>query len=362
MKRYMSILAAVGLLIISSCGGGQDETHDVNDNPPVAVRAAQAMTRSAEEPVQYSASIEPAEEASIAGKVMGKVEQIYVTEGETVKKGQMLVKIQGEDIRSRLAQADAGVTEARSHFENAKRNLERFESLYEEKAATQKELDDVRMGYESAQARLNGAEEMKKEVEDLLQYVNVVAPFDGVITKTFVDVGDLATPGRPILTLENVRQLEVVASVPESQIKHLSVGMPVKVIIPARAIDASDQVFTGSVDQIIPTADPGSHQFEIKVFIQNPGGSIKSGMFARLVISRAPKERLIVPQEAVFDRGQLEGLFVVGEDGRVYLRWVRTGRSVTDGIEILSGLDPGEMVVTGSDSKLMDGQRVEVTN
>lgn len=362
MKRYMTLLATAGLLIISSCGGGQDEAHEVDDGPPVAVRAAQAMTRSAEEPVQYSATIESAEEASIAGKVMGKVERIYVTEGEAVKKGQMLVKIQGEDVRARLAQAEAGVTEARAHFDNAKRNLDRFESLYEEKAATQKELDDVRMGFESAQARLNGAEEMKKEVEELLQYVNIVAPFDGVITKMFVDVGDFATPGRPIIIIENVRQLEVVASVPESQVKHLSVGMPVKIIIPARAIDASDQVFTGSVDQIIPSADPGSHQFEIKVFIQNPGGEIKSGMFARLVISRAPKERLIVPLDAVFDRGQLEGLFVVGEDGRAYLRWVRTGRPVTDGIEILSGLDAGEMVVTGSDSKLIDGQLVEVTN
>jgi RND family efflux transporter MFP subunit len=138
--------------------------------------------------------------------------------------------------------------------------------------------------------------------------------------------------------------------------------MPVKIIIPARAVNASDQVFTGSVDQIIPSADPGSHQFEIKVFVQNPGGAVKSGMFARLVISRAPRERLIVPREAVFERGQLEGLYVVTEDGRAYLRWVRTGREVADGIEILSGLDEGEMVVTASDAKLMDGQRVEVTN
>jgi RND family efflux transporter MFP subunit len=362
MKRYMSFLAVAGLLIVSSCGGGQDEAHVINDSPPVAVRTAQAMTRFAEEPVQYSASIEPAEKASIAGKVMGKVERIYVTAGETVTKGQMLVKIQGEDIRARLAQAEAGVSEARAHFENAKKNLDRYESLFEEKAATQKELDDVRMGYESAQARLNAAGEMKKEVEELLQYVNVVAPFDGVITKTYVDVGDLATPGKPILLIENVRQLEVVASVPESQIKYLSVGMPVKIVIPARAVNASHQVFTGSVDQIVPSADRGSRQFEIKVFIQNLDGTVKSGMFARLVISRAPKERLIVPSEAVFVRGQLEGLFVVGEDGRAYLRWVRPGRPVSDGIEILSGLDPGEMVVTGSDSKLVDGQRVEVTN
>jgi RND family efflux transporter MFP subunit len=293
---------------------------------------------------------------------MGRIEKLNVREGGAVKRGQLLVELEGEDVRARLAQAGAGVAEAMAHRENARKNLDRYESLFEKNAATQKELDDVRLSYEAASARLQAAQEMKREVEELLQHVQVVAPFDGIVTKTYMDVGDLATPGQPILRLENVRQLEVVASVPESQIEHLSVGMPVKILIPSHAAEAKDQVFYGSVDQIIPSADPRSHQFEIKAFIQNPGGSVRSGMFARIVISRSQKERLMVPHHAVFDRGQLEGLYVVDDHSRVQLRWIRTGRVIGEKIEILTGLDPGERVVLGNRSPLKDGQMVEVTN
>ena len=140
------------------------------------------------------------------------------------------------------------------------------------------------------------------------------------------------------------------------------VGMPVRIVIPSRPVDPSERLFMGSIDQIIPSADPGSHQFEIKVFIQNPDGAIKSGLFARIVISRMLEERLAVPREAVFRRGQLEGVYVVEEDGRAYLRWISTGRAFAERIEVLAGLDPGEVVVISSDSRLKDGQRVEVAH
>lgn len=361
MIRLIWTLPMVGLFLAAGCGGKEERKGGVADAPPVRVTAVRVAVQSAEEPVQYSATIEPAEEADIAGKVMGKVERIRVSEGDAVRKGQLLVELEGEDIRAKLAQAEAGVVEANAHFENARKNLARFESLYEQRAATQKELDDIRVGYESAQARLQGAQEMKREVEELLQYVKIVAPFDGVVTELHLDAGDLATPGRPIVSLENARQVEIVASVPESQIENLSVGMPVKIVIPARSDAAPAQEFTGSIDQIIPSADPGSHQFEIKAFIQNLGGSVMPGMFARIVVSRALSDRLMVPRGAIRSRGQLEGIFVVGEDERARLRWVRTGRTIGDKVEVLSGLEPGEIVVTSGQLRLRDGQRVEVT-
>jgi RND family efflux transporter MFP subunit len=360
MRGKFWILWILAALAASGCGKREEAGEGAAGLSPVPVKTLVVRTQSAEEPIKYSATIEPAEEADIAGKLMGRVVRLLVSEGDEVRKGQLLVKLEGEDIRAKLAQAEAGVTEASVRFEDAKKNLERFESLFEEKAATQKELDDVRVGYESAKARLRGAEEMKREVEELLQYVNVTAPFDGVVTKTHVDVGDLVTPGHPIVTLENARQLEVVASVPESQIEQLSVGMPVKVVIPSQSADTGDQELTASIDQIVPAADPGSHQFVVKVYMQNPGGSVMSGMFARLVVSRALTERLMVPAEAIHRRGQLEGVFVVGEDGRASLRWIRTGRTIGGSVEVIAGLEPGEAVVISSETRLRDTQRVEV--
>lgn len=265
MRRYMSLLVWIGL-VTAGCGGGGEPSENASNDKPVAVKTLRVETQSAEEPVQYSATVEPAEEANIAGKIMGKVERVRVSEGDTIRKGQLLVELQGEDVKAKLAQANAGVVEAKAYFENAKKNLERFEALFTQKASTQKELDDVRVAHESAQARMLAAQEMKREVEELLQYVEIVAPFDGIVTKMYVDVGDLATPGQPILTLENSRRLEIVASVPESQIEHLSIGMPVSIVIPAGAAAGSpDEVITGTIDQIIPSADPGSHQFEVRV-------------------------------------------------------------------------------------------------
>ena len=361
MTRQFWVFFVLGALAASGCGKGQKPGEGSAEVRPVAVRAMVVKTQSAEEPIQYSATIEPAEEANIAGKAMGRVERILISEGDVVRKGQLLVKIEGGDVRAKLAQAEAGVVEATAHFENAKKNLERFESLFEQNAATQNELDDVRMGYESARARLRAAEESKKEVEELLQYVDVVAPFDGVVTKTHVDAGDFASPGQPIITLENAQRLEVVASVPESQIEQLSVGMPVKIVIPSQSGGVPDQEFTGSIDQIVPTADPGSHQFVVKVFIQNPGGSVMSGIFARLVVNRALAERLVVPAEAILRRGQLEGVYIVGDDARARLRWIRTGRTIGEWVEVIAGLEPGETVVTWSAARLKDSQRVEVS-
>ena len=361
MRRYLSLLVLSGLVGVG-CGGGEESAETARGGERVRVKVVRVETESAEEPVQYSATVEPAEEANIGGKIMAKVERVRVSEGDAVRRGQLLVELEGDDVRAKLAQANAGVTEANAHFDNAKKNLERFEALFAEKASTQKELDDVRVAYESARARLQAAQEMKREIEELLQYLEIVAPFDGVVTKTHVDAGDMATPGRPLITIENARRLEIVASVPESQIEHLSIGMPVRIVIPAgTGARSSDEVITGSIDQVVPSADPASHQFEVRVFIQNPGGSVMSGMFARLVVSRGITDRLMVPREAIVRRGQLEGLYVVEEDGRARLRWVRTGRAIGDRVEVLAGLDPGETVVVESASRLKDGRSVEVT-
>lgn len=360
MSRSLSLLV-IAVLLAAGCGGGKEQGGGGTAGESVAVKVIRVETQTAEEPVQYSATVKPAEEANISGKVMARVERVRVSEGDAVRAGQLLVELQGEDVRARLAQANAGVAEANALFENAKKNLERFEALFSGKAATQKELDDVRVAYESASARLQAARQIKREVEEVLQDIEIVAPFDGVVTKTYVDPGDMTTPGRPVVTIENARRLEIAASVPESQIEHLSVGMPVRVLIPAGAgARSSDEFITGSIDQIVPSADPASHQFEVKVFIENPGGSVRSGMFARLVVSRSLVDRLMVPSVAMVRRGQLEGLFVVEEDGRARLRWVRTGRVVGENVEVLAGIDPGETVVIESVSRLKDGQRVEV--
>lgn len=359
MKKFLLVGFALALLALTGCGKDQAGLPDYNLDEPVAVEVHQLATRTGHGSLQYSALVEPADRADIATKVMGRIETMPVKEGDRVGQGQLLVQLDSDEIQAKLAQVEANIAEAKAHFENAERNLKRFEALFEDKAATQKELDDVRVGYESAKARLEGARQMKQEVEELMRYLKITAPFDGLVTRRFADPGDLASPGHPILVLENTDKLEISARVPESQIHRLSVGMPLQVIFPATSADMSDRVYPATIAQLVPSADPASHQFEIKVLLDEDDPALKPGMFARIAIPQNTGESLSIPADALHRRGQLEGVFVV-VDGRAQLRWVRIGDATDELIEVVSGLEPDETIIVHSDGRLRDGQKVEV--
>lgn len=340
------------------CGHKEADVAKIEDLPPVVVSAVLVNSQVTQAPVVYSATIEPVDQAQIATKVMGQIKAIHVEEGEAVQRGQLLVELDSNDIQAKLAQAEAGIAEATAHFENAERNLARFEELFAKNAATQKEVDDVRVMFQSAKARLEGAKQMKKEVEELLQYTQLLAPFSGVVTKKHAAEGDLAKPGFPIITLENNRQVKITALIPENRIHLVREGMPVRVVIPS--VGEGNATYDATIDQIFPSADPQSHQFEIKVVMENPSGDLKAGMFARVLIEKSRQETIRIPREAIFQRGQLEGVYVVSEDNRARLRWIRTGRSFGSDVEVIAGLDAGERVIVNYEGNLKDGQRVEV--
>lgn len=360
MQRYLYFLLIAAAGFLSACG--KDEApQPADEGKPVSVKTAQVMSEATGDPIVYSAAVEAGDRAEIATKVMGRVEAIYVKEGDFVRAGQMLMKIASRDIDAKLAQTEAQIAATTAQYENAEKNLKRFEALLAQNAATQKEMDDVRLGYEAALAQKKAAQEMKKEVEELGRYVRLTAPFNGVVAAKMVDVGDLASPGYPVMTVETTGDLRVTASVPESEIGFWQAGMPAKVIIPASSGD-KDQVYEAKIVQVVPSADPASHQFKIKAKMTSPDKSIKPGMFARIMVGKSGQKTLMVPKSAVFTRGQLEGVFVVDKDNRARLRWIRTGRDMGEYIEVLTGLDSGEMVVLDSNTRLKDVQKVQVVN
>jgi RND family efflux transporter MFP subunit len=374
MRNPLLLLVAItgtaAALILAGCGGGHDTAHRGEPREIVDVAVAKVEAGAVEDRVTYAGTIEPADKALIATKIMGHVEAIHVREGDRVQKGNLLATLQSGEIRAQLAQADAAIEEARVHFENAQKDLDRFKSLYEQKSATRKELDNVQAVHASAQARLRSAQESRRAVEELTQHVRLTAPFDGVITKRLVDVGDLAVPGKPVLILENIDRLEITAKVPEADIQYIEVGTPVSVSIPAHVTPASAQNletlgdeggFEAWVNQVVPSADPSSHQFNIKIFVENPDDALKPGMFARVSVSRGGGQTLRVPRSAIMERGQLEGVFVVDAESVAHLRWIRLGRDRGDEVEVVAGMDEGETVVVSGMEQLLDGQKVRVT-
>jgi RND family efflux transporter MFP subunit len=203
--------------------------------------------------------------------MMGYVDKIYVHVGEKVQQGQLLLSINNADISAKLAQVNAGITEATAAFNNAEKDFKRFTNLFRENSASQKELDDITANYNMAKARLEGAREMKNEVNAQLSYINIRAPFNGVVTNKFIKEGDMATPGRPLLEVEAPGTFQVLAMVPESEILKIKMGAEVVV-----ALKTINQKVKGTVTEMSTSAKNTGGQYLVKVALEKTSAPVLS--------------------------------------------------------------------------------------
>ena len=275
--------------------------------------------------------------AAIEAKVSARIESLLVAPGQMVKAGELIAQLDPREIQARLDQALA-------LREQATRDLARGRELIDKKITTQSDFDAV-------QARARVAEGAAREMETMLGYTKVVAPFDGIVTRKLADVGDLAAPGKPIIEMEDPRALRFEADVPEALIGHVKIGakLPVQVSAGAARIE-------GTVVEVAPVADASSRTFLVKLDLPAAEG-VRSGQFGRVWIPTGESKSIRVPASAVATRGQVECVFVV-VDQHAELRIVRTGKHSDSEVEILAGLSPGERVVSENVESLRDGEPV----
>ncbi|MDR3402130.1 MAG: efflux RND transporter periplasmic adaptor subunit [Chthoniobacter sp.] len=279
--------------------------------------------------------------AVIEAKVSARVEALLVAPGQTVRAGDLLAQLDAREFQAKLDQALAV-------HEQAARDLTRAGELKEKKITSQAEFDSV-------EAREHVAAGAVREMETILGYTKLVAPFDGIITRKLVDVGDLvgdlAAPGKPILEMENPKALRFEADVPESLIGKVKIGtqLPVRVSAAPRPIE-------GTVVEMAPIADPASRTFLVKLDLPMTDG-IRSGQFGRVWVVTGEEQSIRVPFPAVVARGQMETVFVAVKN-HAQLRIIRTGKRIGGEIELLSGISPGESVVIDGADQLHDGQPI----
>jgi RND family efflux transporter MFP subunit len=346
-----SILISASL---SGCSSNTQEANTFKTPPPVKATVMQVQAQTDMSRKEYSASIESEQQAHIATKIMGNILAITVKEGDKVRKGQALIRLDDNELQSKLSQSEAKIAEAQAHFTNAQTILERFKTLQKESAATQKELD-----------------EMKQELLNMLDYTELRAPFSGIITQKHAQTGDLAKPGFPLLTIQNVDRMEVVASIPESDINTLKVGDSIAVMLAGSSMKGTLQQFRTVLKTVIPAANSMNHQFTVKAAV--PATALpycKPGMYARLSINTFVsndslqdtvnhyKSTITIPRSALIHRGQLTGVFILDNDQKAFLRWVQTGKKVGSMVEILSGLHGTETIITSNLDNIQDGQKV----
>lgn len=353
---YTSLLFLV-VLSVSSCSNSSKEK-SIDQTPAVAVTVSSAGAENNSPFLTASGKIEAVNSATLSTRMMGFVNKVHVNVGQKVSKGQLLISINNADLSAKKAQTTAGITEAQAAFNNAAKDYERFQNLFAKSSASQKELDDQRANYEMAKARLEGAKQMKNEVESQFAYVNIRAPFSGVITNRYIDEGDMANPGVPLISVEGPDSFEVTASVPEREISKIKSGSDVQVLV--KSLDIQ---LPGTVTEVSSSARNTGGRFLVKVVIDKTDAGILSGMYATVqfpIEKTGDVTALLVPKEAIVHRGELTGIYTVSLSSTAILRWVRLGRSLGDNVEVLSGLSAEEKYIVNADSKLFNGVRLTI--
>jgi len=289
---------------------------------------------------EITGTVHAVERAQLAAKVMGSIDTMPFTLGQRVKRGDTLVTISAGEINAR-------VTQAESQYNQASRDLARERDLLPKGASTATMVKDL-------EDRCAGAEAMLREAKVMLSYATLQAPFDGVIARKFVNVGDLASPGLPLLEIEGASGFEVEAGVPDSLAGNLRAGMLLAVQSPTEGI-----VFSGKISEISPAADANAHTVAVKITVPD-SATVRSGQFVRIQIPGSPIRALLAPWAAVTTLGQIERVFVASSDNRAVLRLVKTGARRGSQVEILSGLDDGDRVILTQSAALYEGQMLEI--
>lgn len=345
---------------LNACSGGHATKNETNQKKPVAVTLS-TVSEVTQPAILASGEIESIQTANISTRVMGRITNIFVKTGDRVSKGQILATVWDEDIKAKRSQVDAMIAEAEGAYASAQRDFDRFNNLYKQQSATAKEFDNVTLQYNSAQARLAATRQMRGEVNANLSYSSLTAPFDGVVSQKLAEVGSIANPGIPVLTIEQNGILQVSASIAESDISKIHLGDTATI-----QIKSTGKFFDGKIIQVNTSSQFTGGQYIVKISIPGPAQkNIYPGMYAGVRIPvkdtlLVKDEEVLVPLSAIINRDELTGIYTVSATNTALLRWIRLGKTYGDKVEVISGLSKHEKFIRSSESKLYNGAPVVV--
>ncbi|MFO7553937.1 MAG: efflux RND transporter periplasmic adaptor subunit [Desulfobacterales bacterium] len=368
-RRYYYIIF-ISFFFLTGCGE-KIEPGNVKASKKESVKATVVSAELIRQPSFYESvgTVSAKTVSTISSKLMGTVKEVFVREGDRVKKGDRLAIIDDRQVTAMLHQAKAALAEAQRAETAASAGAglsmatyTRYQNLMKDESASPQEFDEVTSRYQQAQAGLAAAKQRVKQAEAAIAsaVVNskdtvIQAPYDGIIREKMVDVGDLAEPGKNMFSIENTDAYIVDMVLPEQYIHTVGLNQEVTVTVGA----LNNKTFVGSIQEIFPAADEKSRSFFIKVKLP-VDSSLRSGMFARVSIPVGQGDLLLIPLTAVIHSGQLTGIYIVDDTNTAKYRLIRTGRTIGKSIEVLSGLKQGDRYVTAPPPNLINGMKVEM--
>ena len=367
----MKIVLSGYLLVVSAAM--MAGCHDGESASPAVVETMQArIVESKQEAlplnIRYTGTVHARQTALVSAQVFGRIQQVLVREGDTVRAGQTLVVIDGAAQRASEDQAQAGVKAAQSEQVAAQTDaklaastLERYRQLEAQKSVSPQEIDEVGQRAAAASARLeavrsqtDAARAQETGAHTMLGYTRLAAPFSGVVTARMADPGTMASPGVPLLQVDQAGALQLQATVDASAIATVRKGMKVQVVIDG----ASSADITGTVSDIYPAVDPGTHSFIVKIDLPS-STQLRSGMYGTAAFANGVRQAVVIPRSAVVSRGSLVCAYVLDAKGIAQLRYLTLGAAQGNLVEVLSGVSPGERLVDDPADRDIAGKRIE---
>jgi RND family efflux transporter MFP subunit len=366
---------APAALLLSGCGSHAPEKKAAPQGPAVPVSLHQVQPAMVAEVYEATGTVRARTTSVLSARIMGYIRSINAQAGDSVRTGQTIAVIDAKEIDDAVAQANAAVLEARAAIPEvdnaiaaAKAQLDLASStLYDQKSITSQEFDEVQARHRMAEANHRMAQARREQLSARIAqaesglaqasvnkaYTEVKAPFAGIVTERKAEPGMLASPGMPILVIEQAGAYRLEAAVEESRIASVKAGSKVQV-----RLDALGRDIEARVSEIVPSMDPVSRTFTARIDLP-ASPLIRSGLFGRALFPTGEKQALAVPASAIRLQGQVQSVFVA-DNGTARTRLIKTGSTLATGVEILSGLMPGDRVVANPPSILTDGSRIEV--
>jgi RND family efflux transporter MFP subunit len=285
------------------------------------------------------ALVEAGRESTLAAQVAGRILVLNVDAGSTVKQGQLLARIDDSEARNSMAGNQAQVAQAQANLINAQAQFERTKQLVARKFMSSSSLDKAQADYQAAQAQVAAARAGVSQSSTTRGFSTIVAPFGGLVSARLAQVGEMASLGRPLLTLFDPATLRIVASIPQEKLAEVRKSGHASIEFPAQGkwIDATTVT-------VLPAADSRTHISQVRLEIPQGVAGVYPGMYARAHFSMGHDKKLLVPATAVIRRSEVTGVYVVAAE-RVQFRQIRLGdMSSGDMLEVIAGLDSGERI------------------
>jgi len=357
-KLTLPLLISMSLLVLSGCSDENEEAAPKElALQSTAVNIQTVSLGSIPLNTVVAGSIVSDQQAQISSRLVGFIKNFDVKVGSEVKQGSLLFSIDSTDVKSGILKAQSNYQQAQAALTDAKLDFNRFKKLYEEESVSKQQFDKINLQFKVAQERMIAAQTGLNQAKAQLKYANVKAPFDGVVVRKMATAGDLSSPGKPVLILENKKSLSVETQVSHRLFADLRLGDTAQV-----TIDGLNEPVTGTIYTMVSAADPKTRTHTVKLSLSDLDlSSLNSGAFARISFKRGERQTMILPKSAIITRSGIQGVFVV-EDNISLFHMVRLGASIGDNIEIKAGVNLGDQVVISNNASLLNGDLLTISN